>query len=332
MDFLAEPSGEELILGTSNPGRIQHSWGGVGRNLAHATATAIPYIQRQEMPIPAVALLSVMGDDPVGQSFYLEHQYLETHGVHQLQGSSGVYFAIAEGSKQKNDLHAAVVQVDILERLTPELISRSKEQIQAAKIVVADANLSSESIEYLIQLCKEAHIPFWFEPTSVPKSIRMLELFIPQAVAEDIIISPNRHELEWMAGWVRTHHPRLQDTSQFLLPSLLDQDDTFTVEKEEALILLGLGIRNVVTTLGPQGTLLATRGEGPMSSDSVHFYHFEAPPAEVIQVNGAGDAMAGCCVAALTDGRTLKESIELGHLCAKLILEGNSLHDLPSLL
>mgnify|MGYP005995487059 CR=1 FL=1 len=320
IDFLAEPHAEELLLKTSNPGVIHRSWGGVSRNIAHSVSISLPELH-STATTRSIFFISVVGDDLFGKSFYEEHRRFDTSGVQQLPGHTGLYLAVSEGTKWNNDMHTAISEVDILSKLSPSYISQYEQVISHSKLIAIDANLSIEAMKYLSSLCK-GKVEIWFEPTSVPKSVRIFEAGIDLSTIT--YISPNVVELKAMAEFSKRQ--------QAEIPALdIDSSDDLFYEKQNVWILLNSGIKYVITTLGPKGTLLGYLEE-ENELQSVTMEHFPAPPADVIQVNGAGDAMAGCCISSLITGRSVHESIEIGHLCAKLQLEGKPLSELQQLL
>ena len=67
--------------------------------------------------------------------------------------------------------------------------------------------------------------------------------------------------------------------------------------------------RTVLITHGAKATIRAVQGE------SQTFSH-ETPrinPADIVDTNGAGDAFAGGVIAGLISGKSMEESIDVGH-------------------
>lgn len=63
--------------------------------------------------------------------------------------------------------------------------------------VVMDANCPVDTMQALGEICVSAGVPLWYEPTSIPKSGRVLQA--PAALQAIKWISPNLHELSAMA-------------------------------------------------------------------------------------------------------------------------------------
>lgn len=126
----------------SNPGSINISAGGVGRNIAENLA-------RLNLP---VKLLTAIGDDSF--SDYLLEQCRKT-GIDMSEASvfagrrSSIYAAIMNSS---GELEAAVSDMKITEELSPSLLSGKAKLIHEAALVIADNNMEAEALELLIQM------------------------------------------------------------------------------------------------------------------------------------------------------------------------------------
>jgi adenosine kinase len=78
--------------------------------------------------------------------------------------------------------------------------------------------------------------------------------------------------------------------------------------------------RIVIFTQGPQQTVLASSAEP--DSPKIYSVH-PVPPDQIVDTNGAGDAFAGGFLGALVLGKTIDESIKVGHrlgaMCIQLV-------------
>jgi len=61
-----------------------------------------------------------------------------------------------------------------------------------------DANPPVDTMQAIGEICASAGVPLWYEPTSIPKSIRLLQA--PAALRATKWLSPNLHELSAMAA------------------------------------------------------------------------------------------------------------------------------------
>ena len=133
-----------LIPGDSNPGVIKMSYGGVGRNIAHNLAL---------LGINA-ELVTATGNDPLGMEMLknCEKIGMDTSlSVMVPDASSSVYLFIND---EKGEMDLALSHVDIVNHITPEYIESISDVINSASIVIADCNLSQETILKIKETCK----------------------------------------------------------------------------------------------------------------------------------------------------------------------------------
>ena len=108
---------------------------------------------------------------------------------------SAVYAALHDGD---GELTAAIADMDIFDNvLSPGHVAQFAEHLKSAPAVVMDANPPVETMQAVGEICCEAGVPLWFEPTSIPKSLRLLEA--PAALKATRWLSPNLGELVAMA-------------------------------------------------------------------------------------------------------------------------------------
>jgi hypothetical protein len=73
---------------------------------------------------------------------------------------------------RSGDLAVAIADMDIFRRLiTPTTVGHLNSQIKGAKLVVADGNLSEETMHALGNVCSSNNKPLFFEPTSDHKCL-----------------------------------------------------------------------------------------------------------------------------------------------------------------
>lgn len=127
-----------FIPGDSNPGRIARACGGVGRNIAENCA-------RLGMP---TWLIAAFGDDQDG-AFLADS--CERAGI-DLGGSLRAHaptprYLCALGPD--GGLQAAVADMAAMELLTPEFLETRRSYLDAADILIADANLPAPSLAWI---------------------------------------------------------------------------------------------------------------------------------------------------------------------------------------
>ncbi|NCE98727.1 carbohydrate kinase family protein [Emergencia sp. 1XD21-10] len=173
---------QPLRTADSNPGIVNQSFGGVGRNIVENIA---------RMGGDA-AMLSLTGDDFMGESArkQLESLGVDTDHIYHIQGeSTGVYLSILN---HRNDMELAICNMDILERITPAFLEDKMEFLNRSKIVGVDCNLQRESLDYITE---RARVPLFLDPVSASKAERVKPI-----IGAFHTIKPNRIEAELLSG------------------------------------------------------------------------------------------------------------------------------------
>jgi pseudouridine kinase len=164
MDIKGRPQ-KALVPGTSNPGDIRISVGGVGRNIAESLA---------RLGV-RTTLLSAVGDDEWGQRI-LECTAAGGVDVSQVlinaEHHSAAYLAILDEAGEKS---ISIDDMDIMESVTPKYIYAHRRWIKEADMVVMDANLSPKAVRSLISVAKKHDVPVCADPTSAILAQRLIE-------------------------------------------------------------------------------------------------------------------------------------------------------------
>ncbi|GGO38596.1 carbohydrate kinase [Deinococcus humi] len=268
------------VPGTSNPGRAAQTPGGVARNVAETLA---------HLGV-RVALLSAVGADVLGDTLL---RLTAAAGVDVSptlrvpEHATGTYTAVLDNG---GELLIAVAAMEVMGALTPAAVTRQEALFRDANFIVADGNLSPETLAVLLRLGREGGSRVIFEPVSVPKAARLLPAL--NSGHAPWAITPNLAELATLVG---TEVP----------------DDAATI-REAALKLHGHGAEVVWVRRGLRGSLLSV-------ADEVH--EFPALSADVVDVTGAGDAMLAAFLAALLAEESLPEAGREAHAAAALTVE-----------
>jgi pseudouridine kinase len=170
-------------LGTSNPGTVVTSPGGVGRNIAHNLARLGS----------SVALISVVGRDAMGDAA-LERTAaagVDVSAVARVDGATGSYIAVLD---RDGELVTAMNDMKIVDNLTPDLVAARAELLAQARIVVADCNLPLASLQFLARTCRDRLV---VEPVSVPKSGKLFDLLQDNEI---FLATPNFDQIEALSG------------------------------------------------------------------------------------------------------------------------------------
>ena len=206
----------------SNPGRVELSLGGVGRNIAH---------NMRLLGVPTYLLTALGGDS---RALQIEQSCRElgidlSHALRVPDGRTSTYVFVGDSD---GDMAIAVSDMEICEKLTPDYFASQLDLLNGAAAVVIDANLPRGSIAYLTEHCTA---PIFIDPVSTVKAEKLRGL-----LARVHTLKPNRIEAELLSGVQITDDESLRQAAQ----ALLDQ-----------------GVGRVFLSLGGDGVLAAQRGE-----------------------------------------------------------------------
>lgn len=266
---------EELLLATTNNAAVTKTAGGVSRNIAHQLAI---------LGVP-VQLITVVGNDSDGDwlKSMCKKAGVQLDAAITTEGLSGKYTGVlgVDGS-----LFTAFLTNAANHLITPSHLEKNKDLLLTASFLLADANISVESAEWLLAFSKETGIPFIIEPVSVPPARKFRQCNLDGL----FMITPNEDEL----------------------PVLCQDGDAMTQLQVEELF--GRGVKNVWLHNGKQGSVLYTK-EGALA--------LHAPNIDVVDCTGAGDgSLSGFLLGkhlSFDDARCMK----LAHTLSAEILQVN---------
>ena len=206
----------------SNPGKVELSLGGVGRNIAH---------NMRLLGLNVELLTALGGDSRVAQV----EESCKTLGIGLSRalrvpdGRTSTYVFVG-GSD--GDMAVAVADMEICGRLTPDYFASQLAFLNGAAAVVLDTNLPRESLAYLAEHCTA---PLFVDPVSTAKAEKLSGL-----LGHVHTLKPNRIEAELLTGVKIT-------------------DDKSLRAAADALLLQG--VQRVFLSLGEGGVLAAQHGE-----------------------------------------------------------------------
>jgi pseudouridine kinase len=176
-------STEANKLGTSNPGTVITSAGGVARNIAHNLARLSA----------SVSLISVVGCDAMGDSVLETTRAagVDVSRVQRVASATGNYIAILD---RNGELITAMNEMKAVEHLTPEIIQANADILKSARLIVADCNMPMASLYAIAEIAPDKLL---VEPVSVPKSQKLFKLLEAGPVA---YATPNFDQIEALAG------------------------------------------------------------------------------------------------------------------------------------
>lgn len=231
-----------FVHGDSIPGHVAVGYGGVARNMAHNLL-----LLGHE-----VRLVTLFGGDAFGAMCREECRRLGMDlSMAECRSDlrNGLYMCVND---QTGDMIVAVADTDIIEQLSPAFLAERIEALNASAAVVADANLSTAALAYLMDNCR---VPLMVDAVSSAKAARVVE-------ALDEKISRCLHTLKLN---------RIE---------ALTATGTSSVE-HAAQALLARGVGRVYVTLGAGGVLCC---------DRQHMVYYPSQPVDVVNTTGAGDA------------------------------------------
>ena len=214
-----------LVAGTSNPGSIRISPGGVGRNVAENLA---------RLGVSTM-LLSAVGDDSVGK-YLLDATNAGGVDVSRLIVSSefpsASYLAVVD---HNGNPVLSIDDMHIMELVTPKHIYANRKWITGASMVVLDGNLSPASIKSAVSVAAKASVPVCVDPASVALSPR-----VSPHLSQLFMVVPNQAEAEALSG----------------VPSSGSDQATAAAQR-----LVSMGVNTAVITLAEKGLVYATSEE-----------------------------------------------------------------------
>ena len=173
----------EPHLGTSNPGKVRTSFGGVARNVAHNLARLGQ----------AVILISVVGDDPTGRQLLDQAAAAGVNVSAVLRSEArptGAYLGIVNS---RGALQFAVDDMRVISQLRPDYIRACADLFKAASLVFVDANLPKDTLRTVMSMARKARLPICADPTSSILAGRLrpylsrLQLITPNSVEAAIL-------------------------------------------------------------------------------------------------------------------------------------------------
>lgn len=239
----------------SNPGSVGMALGGVGRNIAENIA---------RMGLD-VKLLSAVGGDVYGEKIINDCRSLniDIDSVKILEDQrTSIYLSIQD---ENGEMVLALSDMEITEKINIDYINRNSGLIEKAKVVVVEANLREEVLEYLFSNFKDT--VFYVDPVSTTKAEKL-----SGKLSNISNLSCNIIEAEIISGMNIKNDEDLENAIEDLISS---------------------GISEVFINRGSKGTCYG-------SEEGIYFY--SRKPFKMINSNGAGDAfMAGLVYGALNN-------------------------------
>lgn len=292
-------SQKPLLKRDSNPGSVRMSMGGVGCNIAHNLALL-------EVP---VTLLTAVGDDLYGKRIQADCEKvgIDLQKARIVQGAAtSTYLYICDSD---GELYAAVNDMSICDRITPEYIREHLLYINEAGAVVMDANLPEETIAYIGENVKS---PLFADPVSAVKAPKLFPY-----MNRIHTLKPNRAEAEILSGIKMTNEADIKKAGCAL------------VEKGVKEVFISLGKEGVFTAVAQtkHQDCAAHDGEKTASCDQtgcglIDTRIFSRMDAVSVQnATGAGDAFMAALVYGFLQHNQLEQRVSFAQAAAVLAIE-----------
>ena len=262
-----------LVAQDSNPGTVGLSLGGVGRNIAHNLS----------LLGTDVHLLTAYGDDLHGERVAASCSELGIDLSHALRipgGTTSTYLYLTD---DRGEMALAVSDMEICKKITPAYLSAQLTLLQNAQVVVADANLPAESLEYLADNCT---VPLFVDPVSTVKAQKLRPI-----LGKIHTLKPNRLEAELLSG-----------------VAIQSQEDLHRA----ADALLELGVHRLFISLGADGVFAAMGDERVLLPNL---------PGRMVNTTGCGDAFMAALVWAYLEGMDLHQTALAGLAAGAIAME-----------
>ncbi|XP_072041914.1 uncharacterized protein [Amphiura filiformis] len=316
VDLLASVNQDNIMhTGRTYQGSLQVAYGGVGRNIADCLS------RLGSRPL----FISAVGNDEHAQALLTYCKNMDQSAISTLSDyNTGTYCAVLDN---QGELLFGIGDMDINDQITPQMVSTWESSIAQSPLVCMDGNIPTETIEYVCRICKENHVPVWYEPTCQMKAKKP---FQSDAWKSLTYVSPNLNELRMMYGSLEG-----EETVNF------DYETSFTDQLRECLQLSRILLQHIdclVITLGENGALIVRNTEpedklicGKTNREdeellgmtsAVHYPIGNVDPdRKITSVSGAGDCLSAGIIHSILQGYDSDTCIKAGMMVAQMTLE-----------
>lgn len=247
--------------------------GGKGTNTAVAVAR-----QQQE-----VKLIERVGDDQFASMAYDLYQQEHIDATYVLR-TPGISTSLGFSCIEPSGDNAIAVYLGANQALSPDDVSRAEQVFHQASVVITQFETPDETISLAFRLARQ-HAACCI---LIPGPTRP---FIADYFSLVDILIPNKGEARVLVG-------------------LKPEDESVGIA-EVGRQLVEKGARNVIITLGGEGSLLVRPGEDPLHIPAYN-------EVDIVNTVGAGDAFNGGLAVALNQGLALPDAISRATVTAAL--------------
>lgn len=254
-----------VIPATTNMASATKSAGGVARNIAE---------QLSILSVPT-HLIAVFGDDADGRWLkkHCSEAGIMLNNSIIKEGLTGKYTGIID---DKGHLYSAFLSNASDYMITPEYLEQQTDLLKTAAFLLADTNITTDTLNWLLNYSRKTHIPLIIEPVSVPPARKLKESDLEGLY----LITPNEDEL----------------------PALCSNEKA---SKEDCIKeLLQRGVRHIWYHNGKEGSSIYSKED---------VIHLASPEVEMIDCTGAGDASLSGFVLGKYLGKSDTDALKIAH-------------------
>ena len=167
--------------------------------------------------------------------------------------------------------------------LKPEDIDKAKEEILGGDVVLMQLETPIETVEYAAKMAAEAGVKVILNPAPAPAEPLSKEL-----ISNLFLITPNRSEASRLTG--------------------IEVTDLASAQRA-ALTLYDMGAKNVIVTLGSEGSLVY---------DGHMMMRVEAIKVEAVDTTAAGDTYNGVLASVIAEGKSLIDAVHEANIAGAI--------------
>lgn len=224
-----------------------------------------------------VSMIGAVGDDDNGRLLIenLKSVNVNTDGIEVISGEkTGCAFVNVDSNSENNIIVIGGANLKVDKQLIDKNISKVKE----ADIIVMQLEIPIDTIKYVLELIKEDNKIIIIDPAPAKENI-------DKEVFNNVdFIKPNITELEILSG-------------------IKISNDIDVVQAANKM--LELGVKNVIVTLGENGSILVNKDKNKK---------FETLKVNAVDSTAAGDSFVAGLALSLSENKPLENSIKYAHI------------------
>lgn len=237
IDIQGAPN-NDVVMFDSNPGKVDISLGGVGRNICENVSKLGVNTK----------LLSAIGNDVYGNKIIHDCKKMNidiSDCYISDSAPTSMYLSILNND---NDMQLAISHMDIIDKIDIDYIASKHSSIKDSLAIVIDTNLNSEVIDYITKTY--TNIPIFVDTVSTHKSLKIKDI-----IGRFHTIKPNKYEAEILSGIKINSKEDLQTCANYFLNQgvknifiTLGQDGVFCANENKTFHLPGVKVNAVSAT------------------------------------------------------------------------------------